>query len=565
MYCRHCGSELKNGVHFCPKCGAKIEQGPTTEEKQGIEQKNFKDTKPDSDRKKGSFPVLIPVLAGCIILLLGAVFVFGKGMSKNKISDVRETTVADSSSNNKKDKAKESDSEPEEETEENEAAVPLFAETEKVRNSVQIQMVSSDVKKEEYPVARIYFRVKDTKTEDSIGDMDASDFVIYESVEGGEYLSREIKSAEKVKSGNGVAISLVADKSSSIANSDMDKIKNIICEFIDNLDYSHGDTVELLAFDSIVQQMCSFTNNVQWLKNGVNNMYPDGMTALFDALYEGVYHAGVRGGARCVIGFTDGIDNSSQYSFNEVIELSKYYQVPIYIIGVKSSESIDEDTLRQIAESTGGMYWNIDDLYSLGLIYEQIYTMQNDMYCVSYISDSSAAIDCERSLKYSIDGDSYVSEEVCEPSFALVEALDKVIHSSRYEVIKQDCTWEEAAVECERRGGHLITITSDAEEQEAIRLSENAGLKYVWIGGYTSYDEDGNVFGHWITGEPFDYSNWSIGEPSRVDMDGTDEWYLMLWDIKRLGGWTWNDQRNDPGSVNPAIPGNQGFICEYEE
>jgi hypothetical protein len=38
----------------------------------------------------------------------------------------------------------------------------------------------------------------------------------------------------------------------------------------------------------------------------------------------------------------------------------------------------------------------------------------------------------------------------------------------------------------------------------------------------------------------------------------------MLWNIPSLGGWTWNDQRNDPAAAVPSMADHMGFICEYE-
>ena len=56
-----------------------------------------------------------------------------------------------------------------------------------------------------------------------------------------------------------------------------------------------------------------------------------------------------------------------------------------------------------------------------------------------------------------------------------------------------------------------------------------------------------------------------MDEPSRVDSsDGVEEWYIMLWDIPSLGGWSWNDQRNDPLAVVPSMRDAMGFICEFE-
>ena len=58
---------------------------------------------------------------------------------------------------------------------------------------------------------------------------------------------------------------------------------------------------------------------------------------------------------------------------------------------------------------------------------------------------------------------------------------------------------------------------------------------------------------HWVTGEDFSFADWNDNEPSRVDLDGTDEWYIMLWYLERYGGWHWNDQRNDPAPVTSAL------------
>ena len=58
---------------------------------------------------------------------------------------------------------------------------------------------------------------------------------------------------------------------------------------------------------------------------------------------------------------------------------------------------------------------------------------------------------------------------------------------------------------------------------------------------------------------------WSANEPSRQDQDGTEEWYIMLWNIKAVGGWCWNDQRNDPVSAVPTMADGMGFVCEFEE
>ena len=59
------------------------------------------------------------------------------------------------------------------------------------------------------------------------------------------------------------------------------------------------------------------------LVSAVNGITTDGRTALYDAIYAGVYQTYFENGAKCVIAFTDGEENASSYSFNDVVTLAK--------------------------------------------------------------------------------------------------------------------------------------------------------------------------------------------------------------------------------------------------
>ena len=235
-------------------------------------------------------------------------------------------------------------------------------------------------------------------------------------------------------------------------------------------------------------------------------------------------------------------------------------QVPVYIIGVGSS--VEEYILRDMAESTGGRYWFIDDLYDLEEIFNTIYSEQMELYVVEYTSDAAVDGTCRRDVEVIVSGCGFKGET--SQSFEPVLSVGSTAATERYQLIKEACTWEEAAARCQAMGGHLATVTSQDEEDLLIAMAEAEGMKYVWLGGYTSYDDYGNVFGHWVTGEDFSYADWCVDEPSRVDKDGTPEWYIMLWNIESLGGWNWNDQRNDPASVAKGMVSSMGYICEFE-
>lgn len=112
-----------------------------------------------------------------------------------------------------------------------------------------------------------------------------------------------------------------------------------------------------------------------------------------------------------------------------------------------------------------------------------------------------------------------------------------------YSLYGQDCSWLEAKALAEHAGGHLLTITSEEEQDVATRLvSEYGRLVFIGAEGYSSYDWK------WITREPFTYQNWLPGKPDN-------------WDGKENCGHLYTDGTwNDIGCSDQQV---HGFIAEY--
>ena len=422
------------------------------------------------------------------------------------------------------------------------------------RSPMYLRFVSADVT--DYPTVKMYYTVEDSNGTSLI--LSSPNAAIRETVSNGQEIERTIKKCERLEGNQGVSFDICADKSGSM-ESDIDTMKSIMSQFVDALDYGSGDKAELISFDSYVMYMCTYTQDSGHLKNGINNMVADGGTAFYDALYEGVTNASVQEGARCVIAFTDGDDNESYHTSEEVINLANSKNVPIFIIGTSTGYI---NIYQDIADRTGGKCWTIGDINDMSEVLNEIYGKEKDMYCIEYESDGSYDAYSERKVSCVMLDDSYSATTV--DSFTPTEVREQKAHSSRYEVIKENISWSEANAKCIENGGHLVTITSEDEMNQVSSLCESAGIKYVWMGGYTSVYGDSS-FGHWITGENFDYTAWYPGEPSRQDRaDGVEEMYLMLWCID--DEWSWNDQREDVMSTGlKYFDGNLGYVCEYED
>ena len=131
-----------------------------------------------------------------------------------------------------------------------------------------------------------------------------------------------------------------------------------------------------------------------------------------------------------------------------------------------------------------------------------------------------------------------------------------------YELFDTGYVWEEAEAYCKQLGGHLMTVTSEAEQKilEAL-LEQEGGRNSYWLGGYEVSE---GVY-QWITGESFDYTNWAPGQP-----DTKEENRLAAYRNKNpyatsaLGQW--NDVREDGSFPGQDFFGldNFGFICEWD-
>jgi len=421
---------------------------------------------------------------------------------------------------------------------------------------LDLRYVSCDVS--DYPTVRLYYSARDSSG--ATVELLDPHIALMEGITGGSQLVREIRSFQMIQGREGVSYELVVDTSSSM-DGDMSRVKDILSEFVDALDYDTGDQAELISFDSFVMYMCTYTNSASQLHNGISSMEPYGNTALYDALCEGITNAGSQSGARCVIAFTDGQDNESSHTPEDVVSLANTYDVPVFIIGAAQA---DFGTLESIANRTGGRYWSITDISDLSVILSDITAGQQGMYCLEYESDASTAATAAREVSFAlIDGNrGAVSTSNVEP----VEVSEPQKHNSRYELIQADISWTEANEECIRKGGHLVTVTSQDEMNKVCRMAEDAGIDFVWMGGNTSV-RGNTAFGHWVTGEPFDFTAWYPGEPSRNDRDGTPEMYIELWRLKSDGEWSWNDERDRPFEDNEMqyMRGRMGYVCEYED
>jgi len=122
---------------------------------------------------------------------------------------------------------------------------------------------------------------------------------------------------------------------------------------------------------------------------------------------------------------------------------------------------------------------------------------------------------------------------------------------NRFGIVEGAYTWPEAKLDAEQRGGHLATFRSQAEwnsmiTQTGLQTNHSATGPFHWLGATDETNEGDWV---WVTGEPFDWTNWHDEQPD--DTLG-EEHYLADYP-----DYTWNDLPSPHGHVT-------GYIIEFE-
>ncbi|MFX0013088.1 MAG: C-type lectin domain-containing protein [Promethearchaeota archaeon] len=142
------------------------------------------------------------------------------------------------------------------------------------------------------------------------------------------------------------------------------------------------------------------------------------------------------------------------------------------------------------------------------------------------------------SISYS-DGDSIFCKSL-NPKVTEQNIPERGFNDHTYELIPIRRSWSAARDDCESRRGHLVTITSQGENNMVRHLIE---YESVWI-GFTDEGIEGSW--RWITGESVTYINWADGEPN--DSGGED--YVELYES---GEW------NDLSGLEELY-----YICEWD-
>lgn len=391
MFCTNCGANMPDDAKFCTVCGSSAEPKPgpsappPAPAPKKVKQKAPKPPREEGPKKKSGMIWLVVLLAvvAAVAVAVAIWATLPRFMGGEEV---------DGSSRRGEDSSQAAD-----DRDSGDGSSPHRGEPQPLQ--LQIRQVDNSA----FPKITFYSSVLD-ENDQVVEGLTARDFVLRELV-GGVAREQTLTDVRRVQGEEKCSVSLVLDASGSMDGSRIAQAKQAALSFLGQVNFGGGDRIGVISFSDYVYLEQDFVSDPAALNAAINGIALGDMTALYDAVYSALVQTYEQDGARCVIAFTDGQENASSYTFDDVVELSRSSGIPVYLIGIGSGGEYDESALRSLAEQCSGAFYpaggsDLDTV--LADIYTSIYRQQQDYYVFRYTSSNPDVQAAERGLELAL-------------------------------------------------------------------------------------------------------------------------------------------------------------------
>jgi Ca-activated chloride channel family protein len=191
-----------------------------------------------------------------------------------------------------------------------------------------------------------------------------------------------------------VSLGVIFDSSGSMS-SKMDRAKDAVVEFFKTA--NPQDEFFMITFSDEPEMVNDFTSSVDDIQGKLVFTVPQRRTALLDAIYMGVSKMRqAKYPKKALLIISDGGDNHSRYTENEIKALVKEADVMVYAIGIydryfqSDEERLGPALLGEITQLTGGRAFTVENPNDLGDVATKIGVELRNQYVLGYRPSKAA-------------------------------------------------------------------------------------------------------------------------------------------------------------------------------
>jgi VWFA-related protein len=197
---------------------------------------------------------------------------------------------------------------------------------------------------------------------------------------------------------------LVAIDISGSMSPAMPKLKKAVKEFLSEVPTQ--DQVTLLGFnDSIFTLTRKATDQVERAR-AVDRLAPWGSTALYDVILRGVEMLGRHTGRKALVLFTDGEDQGSHATINDVERRLQSSDTTLYMIAQGRGVTLEslKRVMERLVQPTGGRALFTDSIDELHTAFGDLLEELSNQYLLGYSSTNNKRDESWRRIRVDVDG-----------------------------------------------------------------------------------------------------------------------------------------------------------------
>jgi Ca-activated chloride channel family protein len=185
-----------------------------------------------------------------------------------------------------------------------------------------------------------------------------------------------------------ISLGVIFDMSGSMSNK-IEKSRDAVVQFLKTA--NPEDEFFLIAFNDKPTLISDFTSDVEQVQGQLLYAVPKGRTALLDAIYLGIAKMRqAKHQKKALLIISDGGDNRSRYTENEIKSMVREADVQIYAIGIfdqnprSDEERFGPQLLAEVTDVTGGRTFTVDNPNELNDVATKIGVELRNQYVLGY-------------------------------------------------------------------------------------------------------------------------------------------------------------------------------------
>jgi Ca-activated chloride channel family protein len=162
------------------------------------------------------------------------------------------------------------------------------------------------------------------------------------------------------------------------------------------------DQAAVITFNRAPRVAVGLTGDLAALEGGLTGLRADDETSLYDSLIFSLDYLGGAAGQRAVLLFSDGLDRTSSFRFEDALESARRAGIAIYAIGIDLPKEAGSGLLARLAAETGGRSFFLQGTAGLAGACQEIERDLRSRYRISYQSSNSTRSDAFRAVRVEV-------------------------------------------------------------------------------------------------------------------------------------------------------------------